>query len=61
MALVNCKVVNRKTTFFSFVGFRAHVWQILAETVGPGEIITYGSLAARLRNPGKNHFYTLCL
>ncbi|XP_068228614.1 methylated-DNA--protein-cysteine methyltransferase-like isoform X1 [Palaemon carinicauda] len=32
--------------------FRAQVWQILADTVGPGEVITYGALASRLNNPG---------
>ncbi|XP_064114725.1 methylated-DNA--protein-cysteine methyltransferase-like isoform X1 [Macrobrachium nipponense] len=33
-------------------GFRAQVWQILADTVGPGEVITYGALASKLNNPG---------
>ncbi|XP_050722397.1 methylated-DNA--protein-cysteine methyltransferase-like [Eriocheir sinensis] len=33
-------------------GFRARVWQTLADTVGPGEIITYGALSSRLGNPG---------
>ncbi|KAG7165945.1 Methylated-DNA--protein-cysteine methyltransferase-like [Homarus americanus] len=32
--------------------FHARVWQTLADTVGPGEVITYGALAARLKNPG---------
>ncbi|KAK3855809.1 hypothetical protein Pcinc_037805 [Petrolisthes cinctipes] len=34
------------------LSFRARVWQTLADTVGPGEVITYGALATRLRNPG---------
>lgn len=34
------------------LGFRARVWQTLADTVGPGEVISYGALAARLKNPG---------
>lgn len=36
----------------SELGFRARVWQTLADTVGPGKVITYGALAARLKNPG---------
>lgn len=33
-------------------GFRVQVWKMLADTVGPGEVITYGALASRLNNPG---------
>ncbi|XP_071531296.1 methylated-DNA--protein-cysteine methyltransferase isoform X1 [Panulirus ornatus] len=36
----------------SNLGFRPRVWKTLADTVGPGEVITYGALAARLDNPG---------
>ncbi|XP_045583439.1 methylated-DNA--protein-cysteine methyltransferase [Procambarus clarkii] len=33
-------------------GFHTRVWQTLADTVGPGEVITYGALATMLKNPG---------
>ncbi|XP_069959053.1 methylated-DNA--protein-cysteine methyltransferase isoform X2 [Cherax quadricarinatus] len=34
------------------LGFLGQVWKTLADTVGPGEVITYGALAARINNPG---------
>lgn len=36
----------------SNLAFRELVWKTLADTVGPGEVITYGALADRLKNPG---------
>ncbi|XP_037796549.1 methylated-DNA--protein-cysteine methyltransferase-like [Penaeus monodon] len=36
----------------SNLAFRELVWKTLADTVGPGEVITYGALADKLKNPG---------
>ena len=32
---------------------------MLADTVGPGDVITYGALAAKLNNPGMKDFFSI--